>query len=201
MLKREIEIRKKWNGDFTMTSISKKIRPLKERPIFVIQWHQSIYPHFDLRLELNHEILKSWLLPENTFTDGNIESEAILTDDHHLPWAYFEGSIHKGKYGKGAVMVWDIGKYECHDLAYYISILNSGRYDNNSNIFFKLYGKKIMGDFLLQYKKIYNNHIYWNFKKIRNGMDIKTHPAIPFNVSALSGSTIEDIRKETAINI
>ena len=74
-------------------------------------------------------------------------------------------------------------------------------FNNNSNIFLKLYVKKIMGDFLMQYKKIYNNHIYWNFKKIRNGMDIKTHPAIPFNVSALSGSTIEDIRKETAINI
>ena len=198
MVKREIEIRKRWNGSFTMTSVSKKMKPLDEKPIFVIQWHKSIYPHFDLRLELNHEILKSWILPENVFTNSNIESEAILTNDHYLPWAYFEGFICEGKYSKGTVMVWDIGKYECPSLDYNINILNSKKYDSNSSVSFKLYGKKIEGNFLLQYKGKYNGHFYWNFKRIRNESDDRANLIVPFNVSALSGSTIEDIRKETA---
>ena len=81
--------------------------PEKES-IFVIQKHYTTTLHFDFRLEIGN-VLKSWAIPKTPPTDKGIKRLAILTEDHPLDYADFEGNL-KG-YGAGKVDIWDKGKF------------------------------------------------------------------------------------------
>jgi bifunctional non-homologous end joining protein LigD len=43
----------------------------------------------------------------------------MATEDHPLEYLDFEGTIPKGQYSGGTVMVWDIGTYELMEGNYY----------------------------------------------------------------------------------
>lgn len=79
---------------------------------FVIQQHQARRLHHDLRLE--HEgVLVSWAIPKLTPLDGRDNRLAVQTEDHPLEYATFEGTIPRGEYGAGEMVIWDAGTYEC----------------------------------------------------------------------------------------
>jgi bifunctional non-homologous end joining protein LigD len=106
-------------------------------PLFVIQKHAARRLHYDLRLEMGGT-LKSWAVPKGPPYELHEKRLAMATEDHPMEYAKFEGTIPKGEYGGGTVMVWDIGTYELMDGNYWKGKLH---------VF--LNGKKLKGEWIL----------------------------------------------------
>ncbi|MDF3057446.1 MAG: ATP-dependent ligase, partial [Rariglobus sp.] len=104
---------------------------------FVIQKHAASHLHYDFRLEMDGT-LKSWAIPKGVPTDTGVKRSAFAVEDHPVAYLKFEGTIPKGQYGGGTVMVWDIGTYE----------VLGGDYASG-NLKLRLAGKKLKGEWHL----------------------------------------------------
>ncbi|MEO6734087.1 MAG: DNA polymerase ligase N-terminal domain-containing protein [Ferruginibacter sp.] len=137
--------------DFTKTSEPKAGKATdKNKLMFVIQKHDATRLHYDFRLEMDG-VLKSWAVPKGPSTDPQTKRLAMMVEDHPMDYRMFEGTIPKGEYGGGTVMVWDEGTYEPIEPIkskkaqekYLLEQLRAG------SVKIILHGKKLQGEFAL----------------------------------------------------
>ncbi len=130
--------------DFSKTaepSGSLAASPSKEGALpFVIQKHAATRLHYDFRLGL-HGVLKSWAVTKGPSYVPGDKRLAVQVEDHPMEYGGFEGTIPKGQYGGGTVMLWDEGTWE--PLGDADEALAKG------NLKFILHGKKLQGKWVL----------------------------------------------------
>ncbi|HEY4246529.1 MAG TPA: non-homologous end-joining DNA ligase [Lacunisphaera sp.] len=175
--------------DFTQTAEPRSTRSTDKRPSkgkgsarFVIQKHAASHLHYDFRLEMDGT-LKSWAIPKGIPTELGVKRSAFAVEDHPLGYLKFEGTIPKGQYGGGTVMVWDIGTYE----------LLGGDYADG-NLKLKLSGKKLQGEWHMFRIRSDDNKPVWLIAK--SGTAAKPISARQDDSSALSRRSMAKIAKD-----
>src|SRR5262249_44717027 len=115
--------------------------PVADYPRFVIQKHDATRLHYDLRLEVDGTF-KSWAVTRGPSLDPKQKRLAVEVEDHPVDYGDLEGTIPKGQYGGGTVMVWDRGFWTA-DNGDPAAALRKGE------LKFTLGGDKLKGSFVL----------------------------------------------------
>jgi bifunctional non-homologous end joining protein LigD len=113
---------------------------------FVVQKHAARRLHYDLRLEVGGAF-RSWAVPKGPSLDPEVRTLAVQVEDHPLAYGTFEGTIPKGEYGGGTVMLWDRGKWIPGQAPG--EEVDPGDALERGRLHFRLEGKRLRGAWLL----------------------------------------------------
>ncbi|MBI2545895.1 DNA ligase [Candidatus Woesearchaeota archaeon] len=182
-------------GDTSKIKTEKKTKQKAKKFSYVIQQHHARRIHYDFRIEVDG-VLTSWVIPKGPSTDPEIKRLAVMTEDHPMEYANFEGIIPEGGYGAGSVIVWDNGTYE-----------NISRFENMKDavkaghIVIKITGKKLKGEFALMRMRARNpfEKEQWLFLKMKDGYAQPGYDVTSEKPkSIVSGLTLEQLEKKHA---
>ena len=136
--------------DFEKTREPSGDAPVAERDAlrFVIQKHAARNLHFDFRLELDG-VMKSWAVPKGPSVDPTVKRLAMEVEDHPIAYNTFEGTIPKGEYGGGTVMLWDHGTYHAPDLSGDASTRKLREDYKKGRMRIALHGERLQGEWAL----------------------------------------------------
>ncbi|HEY0786824.1 MAG TPA: non-homologous end-joining DNA ligase, partial [Acidobacteriaceae bacterium] len=107
---------------------------------FVIQKHAATRLHYDFRLGWRG-VLKSWAVAKGPSYVTRDRRLAVEVEDHPMEYGGFEGTIPKGQYGGGTVLLWDQGTWEPH------GDVDEGL--RKGSLKFALHGEKLHGNWTL----------------------------------------------------
>lgn len=190
------EYRKK--RDFTKTSEPEPgAAPSGGRLMYVIQKHDATRLHYDFRLEFDGA-LKSWPIPRGPSLDPNEKRLAVMTEDHPLDYASYEGVIPKGEYGAGPVIVWDAGTYSPDEEGLFFDDREEAERQMieglaKGKLSFFLQGQKLRGSFTLV-KIGGGGPKDWLFIKHKDRFADPDRDVTEEDASVISGLTIEDLK-------
>jgi DNA ligase D-like protein (predicted 3'-phosphoesterase) len=160
----------------------------------VIQKHAASSLHYDFRLEVDGT-LRSWAVPKGLSTDPRVKRLAVEVEDHPLEYADFEGTIGKGSYGAGAVIVWDAGTYRSldpeHSMADAIAF---------GHVKVWLEGEKLLGGWTLQRTRKGDKPQWLVIKRRDEQADARRRPESTQPGSVITGRTVEQVAQESAGN-
>lgn len=180
--KRDFEKTSEPKGSATAVA-SKRLR-------FVVQKHDATRLHYDLRLEYDG-VFKSWAVTRGPSLDPRDKRLAVEVEDHPLDYGDFEGTIPKGEYGGGTVMLWDRGYWEPQDIA---------RGLKKGDLKFTLHGEKLHGEWVLvrmRHDRTGGNRINWLLIKHRDEYAKEGVDILAKDRSVASGRTMAQIAKGT----
>ncbi len=168
--------------DFSKTAEPKGEVSTAAKYRFVVQKHDATRLHYDFRLELGGT-LKSWAVPKGIPFKKGEKRLAVEVEDHPVSYINFEGSIPKGEYGGGTVLVWDLGTFEPLGVAP-LKQLSGGK------LHVILSGKKLHGEWYLVRLR---DEKQWLL--IRGGEDMSPISKKLDDTSALSGKSMKELAK------
>lgn len=183
--------------DFTKTKEPKgKVKKSGKELQFVVQKHEASRLHYDFRLEIDG-VLVSWAVPKGPSADTSVKHLAMNVEDHPMDYIDFEGTIPKGQYGGGTVMVWDTGTYlaEGSDSTAQSEKLVRQMY-KDGNIKIVMDGKKLKGSYHLVHMKDKDNA--WLLMK---GKDTYAGKKKFDEHSVLTGRTLKQIETDNKSDV
>lgn len=173
--------------DFDKTSEPKgtKKREKKSALRFVVQHHIATRDHYDFRLEWKG-VLLSWAVPKGPSFNPKDKRLAIKVEDHPLDYRHFEGTIPKGQYGGGTVMLWDEGEWR--------PITDFAQGFKKGELKISLNGKRLIGNWSLI--KIENDKLKNSWILVKERDEFAAEDDISrFDTSIRTGRTMSEIEK------
>jgi bifunctional non-homologous end joining protein LigD len=168
--------------DFTRTSEPLVSKSGQAGRRFVVQKHHAKRLHYDFRLELD-STLKSWAVPKGVPYKHGEKRLAMQVEDHPLSYVDFEGTIPKGQYGGGTVMLWDRGTFE--------PLTESPVKDlGKGKLHFILHGEKLSGEWYLVRLREEKTWLL-----IRGGKSMKPIAKKAADTSVASGESMKKLAK------
>ena len=181
--------------DFTRTAEPRGTARRKARALaYVIQKHAASHLHYDLRLELDG-VMKSWAVPKGPSLDPAVKRLAMQVEDHPIEYNAFEGTIPKGEYGGGTVMIWDRGTYTYggDDTDDALEGLRQGYAKGDFKVVLK--GKRLTGSWVLvRTRRGDPKRAQWLLIKHRDAAaEPGTEVVEEYQTSATTGRTMDEI--------
>jgi bifunctional non-homologous end joining protein LigD len=170
--------------DFSKTPEPKGSPEPQGQNRFVVQKHWATRLHYDFRLEMDG-VLVSWAIPKGPTLNPAEKRLAAHVEDHPVSYYDFEGTIPKGEYGGGTVMIWDWGTFELEESTPAESL-------KRGEVKFRLNGVRLCGRYALVRTRSEKD---WLLIKKKDECGDPNFDIEKFDTSVKTGRTKEEIEQ------